>query len=427
MNAEIIMIGSELLLGQIVDTNAAYLARELAGAGINLFFKTTVGDNWRRMAEVIENALMRSDIVITSGGIGPTEDDLTREVVADVVGQPLEFRQELFDQIEGLFKRHGFTMSPNNRKQAFIPRDAIAIENPVGTAPGFVAEKNGRVIISLPGVPRELKFLTETFVIPFLRKRFSLGEVTIVSRVLKICGMGESRVDTQVGDLLRDSSNPTLGILAEPAQILLRITAKAPSLSEATDKIAVMEADIRGRLGPLIFGADDDTLEGTVNTMLTQKQKSLALVETLTGGGIAQRFTSIGSQALIEAVVAHSEEARRRLAGVETRRWSDEKRNHRSLVVALAREMRGRSGSDIAVAALGILPGSEQLETDEKESGKTCIAVESETGSAYWQFLFGGIDSLNQTRATVLAIEMLRRYLIGYVDPEFPPRTQSRH
>jgi nicotinamide-nucleotide amidase len=369
---------------------------------------------------------MRSDIVITSGGIGPTEDDLTREVVAEVVGQPLEFRQELFDQIEGLFKRHGFTMSPNNRKQAFIPREAIAIENSVGTAPGFVAEKNGRVIISLPGVPRELKFLTETFVVPFLRKKFSLGEATIVSRVLKICGMGESRVDAQVGDLLRGSSNPTLGILAEPAQILLRMTAKAPSLSEATDKIADMEADIRGRLGPLIFGADNDTLEGIVNTMLTQKQKSLSLVETLTGGGIAQRFASIGSHALVEAVVAHSEEARCRLAGVETRRWSDEKRNHRSLATALAREMRGRSGSDIAVAALGILPGSEQLEAEEKESGKTCIAIESDTGSAYWQFLFGGIDSLNQTRATVLAIEMLRRYLIGYVDPEFPPGIHAR-
>ncbi|MBI4832714.1 MAG: CinA family nicotinamide mononucleotide deamidase-related protein, partial [Candidatus Lindowbacteria bacterium] len=303
MNAEIIMIGSELLLGQIIDTNAAYLAGQLAGAGINLFYKTTIGDNWGRMAEVIGTAMKRSDIVITSGGLGPTEDDLTREVVAEVVGQPLEFRQGLFDQIEGLFKRHGYTMSPNNRKQAFIPRAAIAIENPVGTAPGFVAEKDGKVIVTLPGVPRELKFLTERFVIPFLRKKFSLGEVTIASRVLKICGMGESKVDARVGDLIRGSSNPTLGILAEPAQILLRITAKASTSLEAQAKISDMEVEIRRRLGALIFGADGDTLEGVVNTLLTQENKSLAVLETLTGGGIAQRFASIGSHALIEAAV----------------------------------------------------------------------------------------------------------------------------
>lgn len=423
MNAEIIMVGSELLLGQIVDTNSAFLAQELAGVGINLYYKTTVGDNRRRMGKVLRAALERSDVVITSGGLGPTEDDLTREVVAEVVGEPLEFRQELYDQIEAMFKRHGFTMSPNNRKQAFIPRSAVPIENPVGTAPGFVAEKEKKLVISLPGVPRELKFLMQTFVIPYLLDRFSLGELNISSRVLKICGMGESRVDARVGDLIRGSTNPTLGILAEPAQILLRITARAETVTEAQAKIAETEEEIRRRFGALIFGADEDSLQSVVNQILSRERKSLALVETHTGGGVAQRFVSIGSSALKEALVASSDEARRRLAGVEMARWYDEKRNHRALSVTFARAMRSRTGADVAVATVGFAPESEELAPEERASGKTCIAIDSADGDACWEFRFAGTEPVNQTRATALTIEMLRRYLIGYVDPEFPSRT----
>jgi nicotinamide-nucleotide amidase len=424
MNAEIIMIGSELLLGQIVDTNAAYLAKELAGAGVNLFYKTTVGDNSERMSEVLENALARSDIIITSGGLGPTEDDLTRETAAKVVGEPLEFRQELFDGIQALFERHGFTMSPNNRKQAYIPRNAIPIENPVGTAPGFVAEKNGKSIIALPGVPRELKYLTESFVLPYLRKKYSLGELSIRSRILKVCGKGESRVDAIVGDLIKGSTNPTVGILAEPAQILLRITAKSASADEAKDMIAAIEAEIRRRLGSLIFGVDDDTLEGVVCQLLKENKKTLALLETHTGGGIAQRFVTADCDVLTEAFVARSETSLRRFAGIDEAAWSDEKRKHWALCVALARAARARSGADIALAAVGIAPESEQLAPEEKASGKTCIAVDSAEGDAYWEFRFAGTERINQTRATVLSIEMLRRFLTGYVDPEHPPKSE---
>ena len=427
MNAEIITIGSELLLGQIVDTNAAYLAKELAGAGINLFYKTTVGDNRQRMSEVLESAIERSDIIILSGGLGPTEDDLTREIAAEVVGEPLEFHQGLFDQIEGLFKRHGFTMSPNNRKQAFIPKNAVPIENPVGTAPGFIVERGDKAIITLPGVPRELMYLTENAVLPYLRKRYSLGELNIRSRVLKICGKGESSVDAIVGDLIKGSTNPTVGILAEPAQILLRITAKAETVDETKAKIASMEKEIRGRLGSLVFGTDDDTLESVVGKLLKADSKTLALLETHSGGGVAQRFTSINCTALIEALVVRSEDAMRRLAGVDEATWGDEKRNHWPLCVALAKSMRQRSGTDIAVASLGISPESDELAPEEKASGKTCIAVDSASGDAYWEFRFAGTDTTNQRRATVLTIEMLRRFLNGYVDPDHPHRTQSEN
>ncbi|RJP64107.1 MAG: CinA family nicotinamide mononucleotide deamidase-related protein [Candidatus Abyssobacteria bacterium SURF_17] len=422
MNAEIIMIGSELLLGQIIDTNSAYLAQELARIGINLFYKTTVGDNRQRMAEAVRVALGRADIVITSGGLGPTEDDLTREVVADVFGAPLEFHQGLYDQIEELFKRHGFTMSPNNRKQAFIPRGATPIENPVGTAPGFVACKDDKRVIVLPGVPRELKYLMQTFVTPYLRDTFSLGEMTICSRVLKICGMGESRVDARVGDLLRDSGNPTLGILAEPAQILLRITAKADNPSEAQAKIAEMEQEIRSRFGQLIFGVDEETLEGNVNALLLRDGKSLSLLETHTGGAIAQRFVSIGSAALREALVANSDAALSRIMGREKSLWNAQKRNHEAISVALGRALREQTGSDIGLAVVGIAPNSEVLSPEEMATGKTCIVIDSTGGQAYWEIRFSGTDPMNQTRATALAIEMLRRYLAGFVDPELPTR-----
>jgi nicotinamide-nucleotide amidase len=231
-------------------------------------------------------------------------------------------------------------------------------------------------------------------------------------------------VDAIVGDLIKGSTNPTVGILAEPAQILLRITAKAASADEAKDMIAAMEAEIRRRLGSLIFGVDDDTLEGVVCQLLKESKKTLALLETHTGGGIAQRFVTADCDVLTEAFVARSEASLRRFAGIDEAAWSDEKRKHWALCVALAGAARARSGADIALAAVGIAPESEQLAPEEKASGKTCIAVDSADGDAYWEFRFAGTERINQTRATVLSIEMLRRFLTGYVDPEHPPKSE---
>ncbi len=224
--AELVMIGSELLLGQLVDTNAAYLARELAQIGCDLYFKTTVGDNAGRMEEAFRLALGRAGLVIASGGLGPTEDDLTREVAARVMGRELVFHQPLMDQIEERMRSRGFALSPNNRKQAFLPAGAVPIENRRGTAPGFILEGQPGTIIAMPGVPAELEWMTQAAVIPYLRRRYGIT-ATIVSRTLKISGMTESAVDHVVGDLIRDSANPTVGILASLGLIRLRITAKA--------------------------------------------------------------------------------------------------------------------------------------------------------------------------------------------------------
>jgi nicotinamide-nucleotide amidase len=235
INAEIVAIGSELLLGQIVDTNSAWMAQRLAEIGVNLFYKTIVGDNAGRMREIISRALQRSNVVITSGGIGPTEDDLTREIVAEVTGRELVLDPSLLQQIEERFRKRGFIMTKNNEKQAYIPAGAIPVENPNGTAPSFIVEDPQGVIISLPGVPFEMKWLFENRVIPYLRGKFALQEM-IVSRVLKIAEIGESSVDDRIGHLIRTSTNPTVGVLAHPGQVDVRISVKTASEGLRADR-----------------------------------------------------------------------------------------------------------------------------------------------------------------------------------------------
>ncbi|MBM4348161.1 MAG: CinA family nicotinamide mononucleotide deamidase-related protein, partial [Deltaproteobacteria bacterium] len=282
MNAEIIAIGSELLLGQIVDTNTSHIARRLAENGIELVQTATVGDNLQRIKEVLREAIARSNIIITTGGIGPTEDDLTREAVAEVFNRPLQFQPHLMEQIEALFKKRGFRMSENNRKQAFIPEGGIPIENPKGTAPGFIVEYANGAIISIPGVPAEMEYLLEASVLPYLRKRFELERQIIQYKVLRACGLGESAIGLQIKDLMKQNQNPSVGTLASIGDIKIRITAKADSPLEASSLIETMEGKIRERLGILIYGVDEETLHGNVTREMERLNITLSVVETFT-------------------------------------------------------------------------------------------------------------------------------------------------
>ena len=225
--AEIVAIGSELLLGQIIDTNTSYLAARFQELGIEVRYSTQVGDDPGRMAEVLSRALKRSRITITTGGIGPTEDDLTREVIARITGRKLVFHPKLLRIIQGYFDLAGFVMAPNNRKQAYIPVGAQTLLNPIGTAPGFILEtEKGHLIITVPGVPRELRRMWSEAIAPFLQKKMGAARGLIEYKVLKVCGLGESRVDEQIGDLIRGSTNPVIGLLASPGEIRIRLTAK---------------------------------------------------------------------------------------------------------------------------------------------------------------------------------------------------------
>ncbi len=287
-SAEIIAIGTELLLGEIQDTNTRYLARLLRDFGVDLYRTMIVGDNVDRIAHAIRESLARCQIIITTGGLGPTVDDPTRQAVAQAVGTELEFQPSLWDQIQERFIRYGRVPTENNRRQAFIPKGAIPMENPVGTAPAFIIETETQAIISLPGVPREMEHITQYKVLPYLKNRFNL-QGTIKAVVLHVAGVGESQVDEWIMDL-ETQSNPTVGLLAHPGIIDIRITAKADSLETADQMIATMVLEIEKRVGNNIFGKDDETIEQVIAHALADRSWNLKLVEFNLLGQVTQRL-----------------------------------------------------------------------------------------------------------------------------------------
>ena len=303
-SAEIISIGTEILLGEIVDTNAQYIARALKEAGIDLFRKTTIGDNAARIALALSEALNRSDIIITSGGLGPTVDDLTREGVAMAVGVEVEYLPELWEQIQERFRRFGRQPTDNNKRQAYIPAGAIPIENPVGTAPAFIVlGPDDKTIISLPGVPREMEYLMRNAVLPFLANHYSLHDV-IKSLTLHTSGAGESQIDELIADLEK-GSNPTVGLSAHAGQVDIRITAKADSVSQADAMIERIETSIRQRLGNWIYGVDEQTLQEVALDHLADLGWSLGLVEAGLNGKLTERIAAtegpfVGGKVLTE-------------------------------------------------------------------------------------------------------------------------------
>jgi competence/damage-inducible protein CinA-like protein len=292
-SAEIITIGTEILLGEIVDTNASFLARTLRDSGIDLYRKITVGDNPTRIAQAIQTSLSQCEIVITTGGLGPTVDDPTRQAVALACGVEIEFQPELWEQIKARFRRFNRQPTENNKRQAYIPKGGIPVENPVGTAPAFIMEIEGRSIITLPGVPREMKYLTRNKVLPYLHQRYPLTGI-IKARIIHTAGAGESQIDDLIGDL-EELSNPTVGLSAHSGQVDVRITAKADSEDQADALIKPVEEIVRQRLGDWVYGADLDTLEESALMNIKQKGWNLVAIEAgLFGNLVRQLATAPG-------------------------------------------------------------------------------------------------------------------------------------
>jgi len=287
--AEIITIGTEILLGEIVDTNSRFIARKLRDAGIDLYRQTSVGDNPQRIASAIKFGIQDSEIIITTGGLGPTVDDPTRDAVALAVDVETEFRPELWEQIKGRFKKFGRKPTENNKRQAYVPVGSIAVENPVGTAPAFIMESGDRSIIALPGVPREMEYLLENRIIPYLKTRYKITG-TIKTRLIHTAGVGESQIDERISDLERQT-NPTVGLAAHSGQVDIRITCKAKNEEAADKKIYLTEKIIRERLGEWIYGFDADTLESVALKNLAQKGWRLAVVEAGLGTGIIRQLS----------------------------------------------------------------------------------------------------------------------------------------
>lgn len=306
VNAEIISIGTEILLGEITDTNSVFMARALRDIGINVYFMSSVGDNETRIANVIRTALERVHVVITCGGLGPTVDDMTRQAVAAATGRGITFHQSLYDVIAARFMSFKVSMSENNARQAYLPDNALLIENPVGTAPAFIVEYlENKAVISLPGVPREMKFLFSESVIPYLKRRYNLKETVIKARVLKTAGIGESTLDSKIGDDLLQQSNPTIGLAAHAGQVDVRVTAKAISIEVANRMIDKVDTILRERIGSYIFGVDDEQIEDVLVRLLLKNNVRLAIVQAGVEDVVASRIRGAaqGEQALVIAEV----------------------------------------------------------------------------------------------------------------------------
>ena len=294
-SAEIITIGTEILLGEIVDTNTRYIARTLRDMGVDIYRTITIGDNVERIAEAIRNSMSHANIVITTGGLGPTVDDPTREAVARAVGVELEFRENLWAEVVAVISRYGREPSENQKRQAYVPKGALGISNPVGTAPCFVVETERNAVISLPGVPNEMKHILHEAVIPYLQKRFDLSEI-IKIRLLHCAGLGEGMIDEKIADL-EELKNPTVGLAAHTGVVDIRIAAKAKNENDANVMIAEVEALARERLGDVIFGVDEDTLEEVTLKAVAKRGWTLTAIESGLDGKLARKIPNTASHA----------------------------------------------------------------------------------------------------------------------------------
>jgi nicotinamide-nucleotide amidase len=413
--AEIVAIGSELLLGQIVDTNSAWMAQRLTALGVNLYFKSVVGDNPGRMKEVISRALERADIVITSGGLGPTQDDLTREIVAEVTGRKLIQSPQMLQEVEEHFRRRGRTMTPNNIRQSYMPEGAIPVKNPNGTAPCYIVEDSRGIIYSLPGVPVEMKWLFENEVEPYLRKKFNLAEV-IHYRVLKIVGIGESAVDDKVGYLIANSSNPTVGVLALPGQVDVRIAAKAANRDEAMKMIAPIEAEVRGLLGTAIFAADEETMEHVVGRLLREKNKTVAVYEDLTCGQLAERLQLASGEKFQAGFICNSESSTRALLehSLVSKNIDALSKDPVALTDALALGVRAQSSSDFGLALHAITDPDSKIQN--LASGQMHISLTNGKQYLRRDATSAGRGAYDRSRMTLNAIDLLRTALLQGIE-----------
>jgi len=415
MIAEIVCIGTELLLGQIVDTNSTFLAEKLAAAGIDLYHKTIVGDNLKRIEEVLKLALSRADVVIASGGLGPTEDDLTREAILNITASPLEPDIESLEHIRKIFSLRNIPMPKNNEIQAMFPKGSKILPNPQGTAPGFVKEFNKKFIIALPGVPREFKEMVEKEVIPFLCSRLESPAI-IKSMVLKTIGVSESKLSEILKDIFFSSSNPTLAYLAREGGIELRITAKGKNVEEASSLISKMEQQVRERIEKLIFGTDDESLEGVIGKMLRGKGLKLAVAESCTGGLIASKITDVpgSSEYFLMGAVTYSNKAKADILHVPGEMIIKHGAVSKEVAETMAKGIREVAGADIGIGVTGISGPSGG--TQEKPVGLVYIALSAKDKLYCRDYCFRGTRGRNKSFSAQMALEILRRYLLGLLE-----------
>lgn len=409
MTAEIIAVGTELLLGEIVNTDSQFLAHELSKLGIDVFYQTVVGDNETRLKQTIQTALSRSDLIITSGGLGPTHDDITKETLAAAMGVEMELDEDCMRDMKAYFERLNRPMARVNEKQSIMPIGCIVLKNNNGTAPGGIIEKDGKTAIFLPGPPNEIVPMYKESVEPYLAAK---SEEILFSKTLHIIGIGESNVEEKLSDFMKSSVNPTVAPYAKTDEVTLRITAKCRNEAEAAKLIAPAEEKIRTVLGSAVYGADGDTIFLAVCDLLKKKNLKIAFAESCTGGMLAEKLTDVpGASAVLEqSYVTYSVAAKRDLLGVSEVALSEFGTVSEQTARAMAEGVKRRSGADIGVSVTGVAGP----DSDEKgnPAGLVYVGVAGEDGTEVKKFNFAGNRERIRTRACVNAYAMLREYLI---------------
>jgi nicotinamide-nucleotide amidase len=410
MKAEILAVGTEILLGDIVNTNSHYISQRLADLGISVYYQTVVGDNEERLYEAYRLAFERADIVIATGGLGPTKDDLTKEIGAKYFCKELILHQESLDYIKNFFDRLNRPMSEGNRKQAMFPEGSIIVANPNGTAPGCIIEENNKVLIMMPGPPKEMTPMFEDSIVPYLQK-FSDG--VLVSKVLRVLGLGESGMAERVQDIIDNNTNPTVAPYAKDNEAILRITAKGKTKEEANQLILPIEQEIRSRIGDDIYAEGETTVDAVVGEMLVKRNLTIATAESCTGGLLAGTLINYPgiSSVFMEGAITYSNEAKMKRLGVK----EETLENYGAVSEETAREMAvgiaTAASTDIGIAVTGVAgPGGG---TEEKPVGLVYIGLYIKGEVKVKKLSMFGDRQKIRNRTVVGALDWLRRQLLS--------------
>jgi len=409
--AELIAVGTELLLGNIANTDAQMLSEGLSALGITVHYHTVVGDNPQRLKEALEIARKRADIIITTGGLGPTYDDLTKQTIAEAFGRKLVLHEDILAEIRGYFERkHGQKMPENNIQQAMLPEGCTVFTNPVGTAPGCAIEENGAHVLMLPGPPFECRYMFENRAVQYLS---GLTDGIIVSHKLRIFGMGESAVDEKVHDLTA-AANPTLAPYARVGECMLRATAKAETAEKAEEMLKPLINEVKNRLGDVIYGVDVEDLDEVVTSILKERGLTLSAAESCTGGLFSKHMTDLpGSSAYFRGgVVSYATDLKHSILGVN----SETLEKHGAVSAETAREMaegcRRVCGSDLAIAITGV--AGPDKDDRGNEVGTVYIALAHQDGTICKKIFAGFGRGRGRVRSSAVqhTFDMLRRFLL---------------
>ena len=410
MNAEILAVGTELLMGQIANTNAQYISRRLPDVGVNVYYHSVVGDNPKRLKECLEIALKRSDIVIMTGGLGPTQDDLTKETVSELMNKKLVLHQESLDKIESFFKGLGRQMTQNNVKQAYLPEGCIIMKNNNGTAPGCIIESDSKAVIMLPGPPSEMKLMFEESVIPYFEQK---SPYKLVSKYLRVFGIGESAMEDKLLDIIESQTNPTIAPYAKEGEVQLRISAKCQKNEDAEAIIRPVINEIYRRLGNAVYTEEDKLLEEVAAEMLLKQNITIAVAESCSGGLISARLTDIPgiSKVFNRGIISYSNESKVENLGVRKETLDKYGAVSKQTAEEMALGVRKLSGSDIGLSVTGIAgPGGG---SDEKPVGLVYIGLADKNSVAVKELRLWGRRERIRHVACLNAFDMIRNYILN--------------